>query len=270
MKILQILILFVCLGGSNPVLAADGEKARTKVLLIGKQPDHPHGSHMYLHTCGILAKCLRLHDGVEAVVSDGWPIDPQLLKDVKTIVVYTSPAAELLMIGPQAKQFDELMNSGVGLVTIHWASSVYQKNLTKLGKRWQEYLGGTWVSNVGITIGKSPLKQLDPQHPICRGWSGWELRDEFYLNPTITGKAEPLLQVNAQGKDTVVAWAHEREDGGRAYGTTLGHFYDNFQNDAFRRSIVNAVLWTARVEVPEKGARVDIGKDALALPPKSK
>ena len=270
MKIAFALVYVLSFALAFTAFPADEEQEGkpAKVLLIGKQPDHPHGSHMYLHTCDVLAKCLRLENGVEAVVSDGWPKDAAVLEGVKTIVVYTSPAAEFLMIGPQAKRFDEMMTAGVGLVTIHWASSVYQKNLSKLGKRWQEYLGGTWVSNVGITIGKSALERLDPKHPIFRGVPEVELRDEFYLNPTITTKAKPLLRAKAKGKDTVVAWAHEREDGGRAYGTTLGHFYDNFQDDAFRRTIVNAILWTAHVDVPEKGARVDIGEAALALPPK--
>jgi type 1 glutamine amidotransferase len=65
----------------------------------------------------------------------------------------------------------------------------------------------------------------------------------------------------------VVGWAYERDDGGRAYGTTLGHFYENFERERFRRTIVNAVLWTAHREVPQGGARVDVGDDVLKLPP---
>lgn len=105
----------------------------TKILLIGKQPDHPWGTHMYLHTCQVLTKCLAQTDGVTAVVSDGWPTDAEALKGVKTIVVYTTPAAELLLDGPHRDQVDALMKNGVGLVTIHWASSVLQQDLDRLG-----------------------------------------------------------------------------------------------------------------------------------------
>ena len=56
--------------------------AAHKILFIGKQPDHPYGSHMYLHTCGVLAKCVELTEGVEAIVSNGWPTDPQKLTGV--------------------------------------------------------------------------------------------------------------------------------------------------------------------------------------------
>ncbi len=129
------------------------------------------------------------------------------------------------------------------------------------------YLGGTWVSNVGIHTNKSELVQLRPDHPVCRGWKQYELHDEYYLNPTIAA-GKPLLQVKAPDVDVVVGWVHEREDGGRAFGTTLGHFYRNFQVEGFRRMIVNGILWTAQAEVPEDGAPVALSEQDLALPPK--
>jgi type 1 glutamine amidotransferase len=161
------------------------------------------------------------------------------------------------------------MKKGVGLVTIHWASSVNQKNFDRLGPTWLGYLGGTWVSNVGLSLGKSKLKQLDAKHPVCRGWSEYEIDDEYYLNPTIGKKATPLLRVREKkGKDVTVGWAFERPGGGRSFGTTLGHFYRNFQIEAFRRMVVNAILWSAHLEVPKDGAPVNIPEKALALPPK--
>jgi type 1 glutamine amidotransferase len=42
---------------------------------------------------------------------------------------------------------------------------------------------------------------------------------------------------------------------GRSFGTTLGHFHDNFANESFRRLIVNGILWSARIDVPPDGAR---------------
>ena len=92
------------------------------------------------------------------------------------------------------------------------------------------------------------------------------MHDEFYLNPTISG-AKPLLQITTKGQDVVVGWAHERADGGRAFGTTLGHYYRNFQIEAFRRMIVNAILWTAHVDVPQDGAPIALSQQDLALPP---
>lgn len=256
--------LFVFLGGAEVSPAA--EPSSGKALLISKQPDHPYGSHMYLHTARMLAECSRLN-GLDAAVSDGWPKSETELRDVKTIVVYTSPAAELLLDGPQRDEVDRMMKRGVGLVTIHWASSVKQEDFDRLGERWMSYLGGTWISNVGLSTDKAELKQLIPKHPNCRGWSPYELHDEYYLNPTISKEAQPILQVRTKGQDVVVGWAYERPDGGRSYGTTLGHFYSNFEREPFRRAIVNAILWTAHRDVPETGARVDVTDAVLRLPP---
>ena len=238
----------------------------TKILFIGKEPDHPHGTHMYVHVSEVLAKCVRKVDGVEAVVSQGWPKDAATLEGVKTIVLYSSPGAEYLLDGPGAAKFHEMMKGGCGLVTIHWASSVFEKNLERLGDQWGDYLGSFWVSNYGLSTDKSTLKQLVPDHPICRGWTEYELRDEYYLKPTML-EATPLLQVTTKGENVIVGWAHERTDGGRAYGTTLGHFYRNFQMEAFRRTIVNAILWSANVDLPTAGSDVELSDEELTLPP---
>lgn len=259
-----LLALSICTLVAWPAAGGEPASAKPRVLLIGKQPDHPFGSHMYLHTCQMLGECARLN-GLEPVVSDGWPKDPALLKDVKTIVLYMTPAAEFLLDGPHRDEFMRLMKEGVGLVTLHWASSVNMDNLDRLGDRWTSYLGGTWVSNVGLSTTTSPLKQLQPTHPICRGWSEYELLDEYYLKPKIVA-AQPLLQVTTQGQDVVVGWAYERPDGGRSYATTLGHFYSNFEREPFRRAIVNAILWTAKAEVPKQGARVDVREEILRMP----
>jgi type 1 glutamine amidotransferase len=260
-----ILSLVFVLASATQVCA----EPKAKVLLVGKKPDHPHGTHMYLHTCQMLSKCLA-HAEVETAVSDGWPKDAAVLDDVDAIVVYTTPAAEFLFDGPHRKQVAELLDNGVGLVTLHWASSVRKENLERLGPTWLGYLGGTWVSNVGLHTGESPLVRLDPKHPICRGWKEYKLHDEYYLNPTIAEQAKRLLQVTAKEKPVVVGWAFERPNGGRSFGTTLGHYYRNFQREPFRRMVVNAILWSANQPVPEGGANVELSEQDLALPPNPK
>jgi len=243
------------------------DRETTKILLIGKQPDHSFGTHMYLHTQAMLAKCLERTKGIQTEVSDGWPQDAAVLQDVDTIVLYSTPGAEYLIDGSAGGDFHQMMRRGTGLVTLHWASSVFEKNLDRLGDQWMSYLGGTWVSNYGLSTTRSPLKQLIPDHPICRGWQEYDLHDEFYLNPVIRD-ANPLLQVTTAGQDVVVGWVHERDSGGRACATTLGHFYRNFQIESFRRMVVNSILWTAHVDIPPDGAPVNLSEEELNLPPR--
>ena len=211
---------------------------------------------------------MRRYRGIEAVISKGWPKDAKKLEGVKAIVIYTSPAAELLLEGPNRAEVERIMKKGIGLVTIHWASSVNKDNFERLGPIWLGYLGGTWVSNVGLSSGKSNLKQLIPEHPICRGWKEYEIEDEYYLDPVIKG-AKPLLQVRERkGKDVIVGWAFERKDGGRSFGTTLGHPYKNFQIESFRRMIVNGILCPHTSRCPKTAPRSIWNEEELALPPK--
>lgn len=260
---MKTFLLIVCVA----ILPSMAFAEPAKILFIGKEADHPHGTHMYMHVSALLAKCVQKAASVEVAVSQGWPKDANTLEGVKTIVLYSSPGAEYLIDGPGGGQLHQMMRNGVGLVTLHWASSVYEKNLDRLGDQWGDYLGGFWVSNYGLSTDKSSLKQLVPDHPICRGWKEYELHDEYYLKPVMKA-ATPLLQVTTKGEDVIVGWAYERPDKGRAYGTTLGHFYRNFQIEAFRRTIVNAILWTAHVDVPQGGADVTLSEQELALPPK--
>ncbi len=254
---------------SSIVAGSVASEEKTRILLIGKEPDHPHGSHMYMHVSGVLAACLAQTEGVETVVSNGWPKAEADKENVKAIVVYTSPAAELLFDGEHRDEVKRVLDGGAGLVTIHWASSVNKANLERLGPVWMSYLGGTWVSNVGLSGGKSILKQLEPEHPVHRGWEQYEITDEYYLNPTIGEGAVPLLQVTEkQGSEVIVGWAYERPGGGRAFATTLGHPYANFQREDFRKMLVNAILWTAHREVAESGSPVALTEEQLALPPK--
>jgi hypothetical protein len=48
-------------------------------------------------------------------------------------------------------------------------------------------------------------------------------------------------------------WAVERADGGRGFGFTGGHFHDNWGNDQFRKTVLNALAWVAKCEVPAGG-----------------
>ena len=68
-------------------------------------------------------------------------------------------------------------------------------------------------------------------------------------------------------------WAVDRPDGGRGFGFTGGHFHINWQNDDFRRTILNSLCWIAGVDVPKDGvnsAGVDEAEINLNLDPKKK
>jgi type 1 glutamine amidotransferase len=157
-----------------------------------------------------------------------------------------------------------MMAEGVGFTAIHWGTGANKQN----GPDYLKILGGWFHPGSGIKFAKAKLVQIDPKHPICRGWSDWDWHDEYYLNLDFDPKTKPLVKVSLDGKEQVVAWVLERPDSkrGRSFGTTLGHSHENFTNESFRRLLVNGILWTARVRIPRTGAPCALSDQDLALP----
>jgi len=237
------------------------------ILLIGHKPDHPPKSHVYLPTCELLAKCLQQTVGVETVVSNEWPKDEKVAERADALVLYTNPGAERTLQGSGAKAFEAMMKRGAGLVAIHWATGINKRNFPRFGDKWIGYLGGAWISlSASVTFGESPLMQVDPKHPICRGWKQYVLADEWYFNPIVGKNSSVLLKVKYDGKDLPVAWTTEHPNGGRSFGTTIGHFHRNFGNEPFRKMIVNGILWSAKLKVPEQGGPCELAPDDPLFP----
>src|SRR5262249_48221766 len=111
-----------------------------------------------------------------------------------------------------------------------------------------------------------------PEHPITRGVKPFTIQDEWYYNmrwaPDMKG-VTPILKATPpdntrrtaaaaehKGREEILAWAFERPDGGRSFGFTGGHFHRNWGDDNFRRLVVNAILWSAKLEVPKDGTKV--------------
>src|SRR6516162_3598913 len=261
----QLIAIAVWLLASTALVAAD---KKAKILLIGKDLDHPRNTHTYMSDCTLLAKCLRQTDGVEAVVSNGWPKDPAVVKDVTAIVLHTRLGGTVLFGGPQRRQVEELLKRGVGITAIHWGTGAE----TPEGGPWLQAMGG-WFNAEGDGFSRylvqgSKLCQVDASHPICRGWSDFDLREEFYFKLCFLPDAKPLMNTIIEGKDYPIGWVYERRNqkGGRSFGFVGGHFHDNFGIRAFRQAVVNGILWTAHMRIPENGAPISITSKDMQLP----
>jgi type 1 glutamine amidotransferase len=61
-----------------------------------------------------------------------------------------------------------------------------------------------------------------------------------------------------RGEPQHVAWAAERPGGGRGFGFTGAHFHRNWGNPNFRKIVLNAIVWTAKMEVPASGIASEV------------
>ncbi len=251
-----------------PVCASDTQAAETpvKILLIGKDRDHPFKTHEYMAECKLLAHCLEQTSGVETVVSNGWPMDLGILKDVKAIVLYTCNGGDVLLAGPHRKQVEDLLENGVGLTALHWGTGANKD----VGEAWQQVLGGWFSTDFSkYLVRTTRLQKADPPHPIGRGWTEYDLRDEFYIQLKFQPETKPVMKAVIDDQEYVLGWAYERPDSkrGRSFGFVCGHFHDNFGEKPFRQAIVNGILWTAGREIPEAGAPCEITPNHMELPP---
>jgi hypothetical protein len=67
-----------------------------------------------------------------------------------------------------------------------------------------------------------------------------------------------------KGSREALAWAYERPDGGRGFGCTGAHFHKNWADADFRRLMLNALAWTAGLDVPAEGIAVELSAEDLA------
>ena len=263
--------------------AIGADVARKQIVLIaGKKSHGPEGNRMHDYPWSVkLLKVMFEHSNVKDKVHveyfrDGWPTNQEsLLEKADTIVVisdgrdgdqysetpYLESDERVAFVGKQMKR-------GCGLVTFHFSTFAPDKYAPQV----LDWTGGyfdwetdgkrQWYS--AITTLTTNIAILAPQHPICRGVHPFTLHEEFYYNIRFTPgdkRLTHLLAVPAlAGREPdgrVVAWAREREDGGRGFGTTCGHYYDNWKNNEFRKFIINAIVWTAHVEIPSAGVEAN-------------
>jgi quercetin dioxygenase-like cupin family protein len=105
--------------------------------------------------------------------------------------------------------------------------------------------------------------------PVANGLKDFNYLDEFYPTVTFstTTKVTPILtaKVHIQFRnnrpvfeepptDHVIAWAAERPNGGRSFGFTGAHYLATFDQPEIRTVLLNAILWTAKRDVPPGGA----------------
>jgi type 1 glutamine amidotransferase len=216
--------------------------------------------------------------GITSVVySNGWPMDVKAFDGAATIVVYSDGGGgHPLLQEDHLKSIGALMDKGVGLVCLHYA---VEPTIEKGEKEFLNWIGGAFEINWSVNPDwVADFKSL-PNHPITRGVQPFKTEDEWYFHmrfrdgmrgvtpilmavpgPSTTKRNDgphegnPVVrELVERGEPQCVAWAMERVGGGRGFGLTGGHFHHNWGDENFRKLVLNAILWTARVQVPESG-----------------
>jgi type 1 glutamine amidotransferase len=246
-----------------------------KIVLVAGTPSHPPGAHEYLATQAVLKGLLEQNPGVfVTIVRDSWPKNPKIFDGARTIVWYTDGAKNHPLLQPEKFQaLQARIDKGTGFVALHYAL-----NMTKeLGDQMLPWLGGVFDPDTSGGTGAikwTPVFKSLPTHPITRGVAPFTINDEWYFNmrfapgmkgvtPILAGAPPEELRKTADakkhpGRAEVVAWAYQRPNGGRSFAITTPHSHADWADENLRRVVVNGILWTAKVEVPKKGAKVSL------------
>jgi len=256
----------------------------------------------------LMAKCLHDVPQVKVdVVLNGWPTNEELFEKADAIVFYMDggPKHELVQEnGRRLKLAENWMKRGVGIGCMHYGVEVVAN---QAGQDFKKLIGGHYDHMFSCNpIWEPEFTQL-PDHPITRGVKPFRIKDEWYFNmrfvadipgnkpATESGvKFQPILVASPsdevrdgpyvypkgpyphiqadKGRAEAMMWAVERPDGGRGFGFTGGHFHTNWGNDNFRKTVLNALVWLARAEVPADGVSSSVSSSDLEqnLDPKKK
>jgi hypothetical protein len=260
-----------------PLEVQPADPALTKIVLVAGRQSHGPGEHEFFAGCALLMKLLQQSPGVFPVMArDGWPKDPKTFEGARAVVFFMDGGnGHPIIQKNHLEAVHQLMDSGAGFVNLHYAVE-YPKSQGEIILSW---LGGYYETGYSINPHwKADIKTL-PEHPITHGVKPFAIQDEWYYNirfaPDMRGvipilKATPPDETRRTpdakkhpGREEILAWAFDRDNGGRSFGFTGAHFHRNWGDENFRRLVVNAILWTAKVDVPSQGAKVDLDPSEL-------
>jgi type 1 glutamine amidotransferase len=244
----------------------------TKIVLVAGRQSHGPGDHEFFAGCALLMKMLKQTPGVFPVMArDGWPKDPKTFEGAKAVVFYMDGGGGHPILQQDHREIVQgLIDKGVGFVNLHYAVE-YPKSQSEHVLQW---LGGYYETNFSTNPHWKATFPSLPEHPITRGVRPFDIQDEWYFNIRFapeSNKVIPILKATPPddkrgtaeakkfpGREEIVAWALERDKGGRSFGFTGGHFHKNWGDENFRRLVVNAILWSAQLDVPKDGAKVEL------------
>jgi type 1 glutamine amidotransferase len=278
------LCLSLLLFAVHALPAADAKK----VVFVAGTPSHAPGDHEHRAGCLLLQKSLANIPNLQTVVvSNGFPADASVFDGASAIVIFADgggghPAVR----GDNLKTLGRYLDEGVGLVCLHYAVEVPKD---RGGPEFLDWIGGYFETHWSVNPHWTAHFTKLPEHPITRGVRPFAINDEWYFHMRFREGLQgvtPILSAvppdstmnrpdgphsgNPAVREAVrqrepqhVAWAYERPNGGRGFGWTGAHHHRNWGHDSFRKLVLNAILWTAKLEVPADGVASSVTEEDL-------
>jgi type 1 glutamine amidotransferase len=270
------LLLALALAFLSTLSAAD----KKLIVMIAGKPSHGPAQHEHNAGVQLLKKCLEQNSAekleIKFHLNGEWPTQEELSKADSVVIYSDGGGGHPALQEDRLAQLDKEMRRGCGFLTLHYA---VEPTIAKGNKEFIDWMGGAFEINWSVNPHWDASFKEFPAHPISSGVKPFSTNDEWYFHMRFRGGLQGVTPIlsdvapdstmsrpdgdhsgNPAVRDSVknkekqhVAWACEREGGGRGFGFTGGHYHKGWANNDQRKLVLNAILWTAHIDVPKAG-----------------
>jgi uncharacterized protein len=221
-------VILHALSGQNsaPTPAAQPPK-KIKVLFLG-----PKGGHDPEVRFKIIEPVLAQR-GIEVVYTGSvGALNPETLAKYDGLIIY----ANIDKITPeQEKALLDYVEGGKGFIPLHCASYCFHnspKYIAMVGAEFKSHGTGVFRTT-----------NVDPNHPIMKGFEGFESWDETYVHAKHNEVDRTVLEYREAGK-VKEPWTWVRTQGkGRVFYTAWGHDQRTWNNPGFHELVARGIRW---------------------------
>ena len=196
MRLLKPFAVAISLLFGIPMATLAAELPRLKILFLG---DNGH------HQPAVRFKQLQpalARRKVELVYSDvPADLNPETLKGYDGVAVYANIDT---ITDEQAKSLLDFVASGKGFIPLHCASYCFRNN--------EQIVALTGAQFLKHGTGTFRTKNVQPGHPIMKGFNGFESFDETYVHSKHNPKDRIVLETRVEG-DSEEPWTWVRTHG---------------------------------------------------------
>jgi putative membrane-bound dehydrogenase-like protein len=211
----------------SATLFAEEREPTLKILFLGDNGHHAPG----LRSRQLIPAMAKR--GIEVTYTDKLEdLNAKTLAAYDGLIIYAnhekiSPEQETALL--------EYVAAGHGIIPLHCASFCFlnsDKYIELVGAQFQKHGTGTFCTQIA-----------KPDHPLMRGFSGFESWDETYVHHKHNEKDRVILETRAEG-DRQEPWTWVRTHGkGRVFYTAWGHDERTWAHPGFVNLVERGIRW---------------------------
>ncbi|MDE0595901.1 MAG: ThuA domain-containing protein [Roseibacillus sp.] len=223
-----LIVISLISSGAEGAGIPGAEGRRLEVLFLGSINKHNHDP---IARFRVIRKALG-PKGINFTYSETLDaLTPQNLARYEVLLIFANH--ETIAVDQQ-KALLEFSRKGGGCVLLHCAAGCFRKSnfdqyVTLLGAQFKSHKKGVFRAKI-----------IQPDHPIMKGWEGFECWDESYVHQR-HGAGREVLQMR---DDEPWTWVRGYGEG-RVFYTASGHDHRCWGLPQYQDLIHRAVRWTA-------------------------